>query len=164
MNTKRIILSCLLLLFIARLFGQHIEFTYDENGNRKSRQLVVQQLKSATIKFPVTDPKTLEFADNSKKGNAEDSIQKLKGVDGEIQTFIYPNPTKGFLKVEITNMPLEASSELKVYDMSGSEVIDKRIFDSLSEVDLSHLKDGIYILRIKVNDRFFNWKIVKNNY
>jgi hypothetical protein len=161
MRLKRIIFCGLLLLLVLKVTGQKIVFSYDSTGNRIGRVLDTTRLKSAKIKFPVTDPNNLEAVDNSDKSKLEK--ESLESSDSKIDAIIYPNPTKGLIKVEIRNMPSDASTELKVYDMSGSEVIVQRNFDYLSEVDLNRLKDGIYILRIKINDKLFDWKVIKSH-
>jgi Secretion system C-terminal sorting domain len=162
MRLKRIIFCGLLLLLVLKVTGQKIVFSYDANGNRIGRVLDTTRLKSAKIKFPITDPNQLQAADNSNMSKLQE--KSFENADSKINVIIYPNPTKGLIKVEINNMPSDASTELKVYEMSGSEVIVQRNFDYLSEVDLNRLKDGIYILRIKINDKVFSWKVVKNNY
>lgn len=145
---KRLLLTVLLsflLSQIPKVFCQTISYGYDANGNRISRTLVVEQLKSAT---------TL---------STKDSLQKPEMAKEEMKILVYPNPTKEFLKVEIINMPESISSELRIYDLSGTEMLVMRNFSSLTELDLSQFRDGIYVLRIKINEKLFNWKVVKNN-
>jgi hypothetical protein len=145
----------LLILFqTAFLFSQKIEYTYDANGNRTKRELVVNQLKSATIKFPVTDPSNLKLADDTKTIEVE---------AGELKTTVYPNPNKGIIKINISNMPQDPVTEFRLYNLSGTELMVKRNFDSYSEIDINEYKDGVYILRIKINDKLFDWKVVKSH-
>lgn len=156
MNCKRILLVFLILSQTLFLFSQkNYNFTYDANGNRLTRSLRVNQLKSATIKFPVTDPSNLKLADDKK--NLENETRELK-------TTVYPNPNKGIIKISVSNMPENHVTELRLFNLSGSELMVKRDFESYSETDISQYKDGIYILRIKINDKVFDWKIVKSNY
>jgi Secretion system C-terminal sorting domain len=154
MKFIKIIPIILLLFQPIDFFGQSIEFSYDANGNRLSRTLVVERLKSATIQFPVTDPKSLNPVDNK---------VALVPEEGEINAVVYPNPNKGLIKIDITNMPLNSNKELRLYDLSGAELIVKRNFESYSEMDISRFKDGIYILRIKINEKVFDWKVIKSH-
>jgi hypothetical protein len=152
MNTKSTLVIIFFFLSFFCLHGQTISYTYDNNGNRKTRQLDVQKLRSNSIQFPVVNQKNLR----------EEAV-KEKVIEGEMKTVVYPNPTKGLLKIDITNMPLNSKTEAKVYDLNGTEQMSKRNFDSSSELDISRLKDGIYILRIKVNETIIDWKVIKNN-
>jgi hypothetical protein len=148
------------------LFSQKIAFTYDENGNRSSRtKITTEQLQSKTIKFPVNEPLNLKTMENAKAAKTEElENDEIKAEEGEIITSVYPNPNKGILKIDVSNMPLNPENEMRLYDLSGMELIVKRNFESYSEIDISHLKSGIYILRIKINDKLVDWKIIKSNY
>ena len=184
MNYKRIIPVILVLFQSITLFGQKVEFTYDDNGNRlsrtitvdqptvphdpppidppprnggSSRTILVDQLKSNTVQFLVFNPKSLESTESMK------SIVSDEEEKGEIITLVYPNPNKGLIKIDISNLPLESKNEMRLYDLSGIELIVKRNFDSYSEIDISQFKDGIYILRIKINDKVFDWKVIKSH-
>lgn len=160
MNFIRIIPLILILVQSAILYGQKVEFSYDENGNRLSRTIIVEQLKSGTVAFPVLNPKTLISTENAKTA----ILEEIRPEEGEIKTSVYPNPNKGLIKINVSNMPLNSINEMRLYDLSGTQLSIKRNFDSNSEIDISRFKDGIYILRIKINDRIFDWKVVKNHY
>jgi hypothetical protein len=151
--TKKIV-SLIAVLFIYSVFvqSQTIQFTYDENGNRIERVLVSQRLKSATIDFPVKDLKKLELADEKK-----DQL-----IDSETTLKVYPNPTKGLLRIEVSNIPEGASTQVKLYDYSGVELINQNDFPPSQVLDISRFKDGLYILRIIINSKVTNWKIIKN--
>jgi Secretion system C-terminal sorting domain len=158
------------------LLGQSVSYTYDNSGNRLTRTIVVQQLKSGVI-----DPKKLnptnakgtglteatlpgESSANSKVNGQEEVLQdKALTEAGEIAALVYPNPSKGLLKIDISNMPLNSITEMRLYDLSGVELTSKRNFDSNSELDISQFKNGIYILRIKINEKVFDWKVIKNH-
>lgn len=134
--------------------SQTIKYTYDGNGNRTSRILLVEQLGSKGLNFPVEKVEDLPVI------NKEEELIK---TEGELSTLVYPNPNKGLIKIDISFMPLNSKTEARIYDLSGIEQLVKRNFESSSEIDINHLKDGIYILRIKVNESVFDWKIVKSH-
>lgn len=179
MNRKRIILIGLALFQMMNLLGQRVEFLYDENGNRTSRTIIVELLRPNTIEFPITDPKKLGFLGNLRakslevgeslqtadaKGQDDPIGERINSEEGEIFTNVYPNPNKGLIKIDISNMPLNSINEMRIYNLSGMELMSKRNFEGYSEIDISKFEDGIYILRIKINERIFYWKVVKNNY
>jgi Secretion system C-terminal sorting domain len=181
MNHKRLILVSLAFFQLISLLSQSVSFTYDASGNRITRTIVVQQQKSIHINSPSVNSKNSSVADvkgtgktvstitgesteNSKLNDQEEAMkEKALTEAGEITTVVYPNPNKGLLKIDITNMPLNAVTEMKLYDLSGMELTSKRNFDSSSELDISQFRDGIYILRIKINEKIFDWKVIKNH-
>jgi hypothetical protein len=152
MNTKNALCIFIFSLCITCLHGQKISYSYDDNGNRTGRTLFVAQLKPGSVQFPVA---------NSKNKLEEYQIEKL--TQGELTTLVYPNPNKGLIKIDIAYMPLNSITEARLYALSGIELMVKKNFGSYYEMDISRLKDGIYILRIKVNEKIFDWKVIKSN-
>lgn len=156
---QKLLIPIILFLFqTSLLYSQKIDFTYDANGNRTSR-IYAEQLQSSSVVFPVYNPKNLvPFTSEFAKEKVSDE-KELEA--GEVITLVYPNPTKGLIKIEISNPPLNSKNELRLYNLSGTELRVIRNFESYTEVDISSIKDGIYILRIKINESIFDWKIVK---
>ena len=157
MNYKRIALLILVIAQSLLVFCQKVEFTYDNNGNRGTRTLVVEQLKSGSVSFPVINPKSLKTTESIKAEVTD------VPVEGEISTQVYPNPNKGLIKIEISNMESNSKNEMRLYDLSGAQLLTKQNFNSRTEVDISRFKDGIYILRLKINGRVSDWKIIKSH-
>ena len=157
---RTILLTVMILpVIVGNSFCQKINFTYDRNGNRLTRSIEVTKMKSV-VSFPVSNPKSLKSTVEAKVSS--ESTEKLQGEDQEISMVIYPNPNKGILKINISNLPLNSTNELKLYDLSGIELLSSRNFESYLEIDISGYKDGIYILRIKINEKITDWKIIKN--
>lgn len=170
MTYKKIIPVILILFLSVKGYGQTVEFGYDANGGRISRTtIIVQQMKSDKAQLPLINPKSLnasssEYAKTQQQiDTAAVSEKKALTEDGEIMTFVYPNPNKGIIKINISNMPLESTNEMRLYNLSGTELTVRKNFDSYSEIDISQYGDGIYILRIKINDKIFNWKVIKSS-
>lgn len=65
MNRKKIILISIVLFQVITLCGQRVVFTYNDNGNRLTRTIVVEQLRSNSVSFPVIDPKSLKTTENA---------------------------------------------------------------------------------------------------
>lgn len=167
-------LYSLLVVFLpaASVTGQSISYSYDTNGNRTARTLTVEELRSNSVSFPVTDPATLpgKFLNSTSKGQEpakEADIETHKEditllSEGEIRVLIYPNPTKGILKIAINHMIQESENEMRLYDLSGAELIIVRDFADYAEMDISRFRDGIYILRIRIGEKLFDFKVIKN--
>ena len=166
---KRITLIMLVLFLFINLCGQRIEYTYDENGNRVSRMLItVEQLQSKTIYLPAiysVNPNS-SIPKQALAGATEDeSIEELEIMteEGEITTIVYPNPNKGLIKIDISNMQPGSNNEMRLYDLNGTELKIVKNFESHTEINISQFKDGIYILRIKINKSIHDWKIIKSH-
>ena len=73
---------------------------------------------------------------------------------------IYPNPTKGWIQIEITN-PTFNESEIYITDPLGKEIFRKDYRKKLvkEKIDLSGRADGIYYLRYNSGDLQINRKI-----
>ena len=70
----------------------------------------------------------------------------------------YPNPVKDVLNVSYTS---EISS-IRVINMIGQEVISKTINATSSQVDMSQLSAGTYIVNVAVGDAVKTLKVVKH--
>lgn len=117
-------------------------FGYDAAGNRTARSILL--LKSASI----------ENADSlSKQATYEDLI-------GNLQVKIYPNPTKGLLKVEIP-VQEEVSATITVLTLQGALVKKLQASDVYTEIDLRSQPSGVYLLRIAIGELISEWKIIK---
>ncbi|MDO8929534.1 MAG: T9SS type A sorting domain-containing protein [Bacteroidota bacterium] len=135
-----------LFLLLACLAGNAqttYSFTYDAAGNRTSR---IIPLKSAHI------------ANQDAQANQQKTFEDLIG---NRPVKIYPNPTKGLLKVEIP-FTEEASATIKVFSMQGALVKDLTVNDVFTEIDLSYQPAGMYILRIGIGELTSEWKIIKD--
>jgi hypothetical protein len=58
---------------------------------------------------------------------------------------LYPNPASDFVTVEIPD--IKAKVQVSVYSADGKMLHSETITQSLTQVDVSYLKPGIYILR-----------------
>lgn len=65
---------------------------------------------------------------------------------------VYPNPSSGIFTIE-TN---EAQSHYEVYDATGKLVLSGKNSSLRSTVDLSHLPDGTYLLKVNGTTRLLN--------
>ena len=141
------LLACLLVavLFSGTTHAQtNYGFTYDASGNRLTRAVIL--LKSATI-----------------PGDSLQAKKEEKTLDDQIglqKTRIYPNPTKGMLRIDFPELS-NTESTISVYDPSGKLIIQKIAISSGSEVDLSAHPPGFYIMVIHIGQEKKEWKIIK---
>lgn len=72
---------------------------------------------------------------------------------------IYPIPTNDFLQIDLLDNVFSANAYL--YDYMGREIIACKINDT-SKLDVRKLTSGIYFLEIKIKDKTYFKKVIKN--
>lgn len=147
MKIIRLFIIPILLLLLGNLSGYAqatYSFTYDASGNRLVRSITL--LKSASIE---------------NKDTLANNQLTFEDLIGNRPVKIYPNPTKGLLKVEIPFTD-EPSATLKIFSLQGGLVISKDVNSVFTEIDLSNQPAGMYILRIGIMELTSEWKIIKD--
>jgi hypothetical protein len=142
---KIISTTCIIIilsLFSGSIEAQTVNYEYDNSGNIKLRKIIV--LKSSY--------------------SAPDSIVKSKIFeDIEINIRIYPNPTRGDLKIEVPDYKDSEILIFQVYDMNGRLLLNTRRSKPSSILDLSNFSNGTYILRMTRKGVNSSWRIIKTN-
>jgi hypothetical protein len=147
MKSKTVIMIIPLLFLAYGLSGQTIHYDYDDSGNRVRRYII--PLKSATV----SDMDSLNHTGSTtKKEEFEDKL-------GETTIRIYPNPTRGELKVEISGV--DETVAYWLFSRTGHLLEVKRQTSSQFTIDLSRDPSGMYILRLLINGKKSEWKILK---
>ena len=128
----------------------YIQYTYDLNGNRETRKLDVIQLKSAKIAFPVNDVALLK-----------EEPDRVSGIDEEQGVKIYPNPAEDKINIEFSGSQTDDPAEARLYDLNGNLVKYEKNKTLLMDIDVSNLKEGVYVLVIKRGTQITNYKIIR---
>lgn len=130
-------------LFTVETPGQKITYTYDNSGNRIKREIVLSPQRTSA--------------------SNEDTTERLPVSDmlADKDIKIYPNPTQGMLKVEITNYESSDSGSIHVYSMNGQTVTHSEISFYLTDIDISNSPNGIYLMQIQLNGTSTTWRIIK---
>lgn len=124
-------------MMCAQAQTQIVKFEYDEAGNRIKRHIVLAGSVAEQTDF-VAEEITEDF-----------------GIR------IYPNPTKGELRVELSGEIDFDSSLIQVFTMQG--VILEQI-EPVKRSNLVNLKDqapGMYVLRMILEGEVKTWTIIK---
>jgi len=86
--------------------------------------------------------------------NADASaVDNIKTIDNEV--LIYPNPVKDVLKIQLLNQDRNSSC-ITLFDTSGKMVFSEKINEMNGfefDTDVSHLKSGLYLLKIDMHDK-----------
>jgi len=144
MKSGSLTLAFLLGLSLSLSAQSHISFSYDNNGNRTSRTLIVIVLKSGQLTFPV-DPAKLEEQQEVNQGIT-----------------IYPNPATTMMMIKIDGYNDILPKCITIYNLSGIILYKFENPGTENEIDLTAIEDGIYLMRISIGPESFSYKIIKS--
>ena len=151
-NNKRIFkrIAAIFMLFMvlsmwagANVCAQNkINYTHDDAGNRLTRKKeIVVQTRGAL-------------------NNGEEPSVYEEELS-ETKVTIYPNPTKGMLKVDISGVEKFENARISLYDLTGKLLQQWAGISQSNEIDLSERTPGMYIMQIVYNGNASSWKIIK---
>lgn len=145
---KTIVIVFSLFISLACMAQTSVQFTYDQTGNRIQRKVIT--LKSGQVTDSVN-------SDTQQAINPE----VFTDVLGQSNLAIYPNPTRGALKVKFTNVNEKQNITIQVYDVNGRLVVNKTKATAESDINLYSAPNGTYIMKISSGSESTTWKIVK---
>ncbi len=62
---------------------------------------------------------------------------------------IYPNPTNGWLRLEMDDYQRFTNPEIEIYSVGGEKILQREMKASSLQIDVRRYKDGLYFLRVK---------------
>jgi hypothetical protein len=127
-------------------------YEYDNAGNRTVFKTL--QMNPA----PPAPPDSTEM-ENLETGNLNMDFYVENIAQVEIK--IYPNPTTEKVTLEISNMERLQTGIFKLYSLSGQLLQEQPVHSATTIVSLAGLPKGVYILKVHINDRIEDWKIIK---
>jgi hypothetical protein len=128
------------------IYPQSVGYSYDLTGNRTGRHIILQ----ASMK-------------TSMVGEEENEPEVVEDILNGHQVLIYPNPTKGLLKVEFKDLPDTSVITVSLFHINGEMILRKKADSPIVELDLSMQPNGMYILTLTdlENNNTTTWKIIK---
>jgi len=129
-------------------------YEYDAAGNRIVRK-TVRLMESPPA--PPEDSLQVTSAELQVTSN-EYFVEKL----AQVEMKIYPNPATEKITLEISNFEKLQTGVFKLYNLNGQLLQECPVHSVSTEVSLSGLASGTYILKVFMNDKTEEWKIIKN--
>ena len=137
---KQFILLLHLIVIIAPSYFQNLSYTYDNAGNRVSRNTITLKSTKDAV-------------------NNEVFHETLTENSGESFIKIYPNPVRELLIVEITGKSPEYLIQL--FDFNGKQILSLQTSNFLNQISFANLISGTYILRISSGTEASEWKVIR---
>ncbi len=140
---KKLLILAFLLFIVKIVMAQtyKVKYEYDNSGNRIKRYITEITLKSA---------------------HSADDEEPILDSWEEREVTIYPNPTKGNLKINISGGDEDANYTYKIFDSRGNQVLNGKITDlGETPIPLDNQSPGVYILILQTNNERKSYKIVK---
>ena len=105
--------------------------------------------------FASSQYNSLWYRDDILTGISENNFSKEK-FD---KIHLYPNPVKDVITLEL--LSTQENCQFRIFDIRGSEQINKKIIGMKTEIYLGELKSGIYIIEVINSSEKINQKIIK---
>ncbi len=86
------------------------------------------------------------------------SISEIK-TDASLN--VYPNPSNGKFLVKLSDGIDFSKINIEVYNLLGELVLQSKMQNYLTQIDLSHQKNGIYVVRLKGINQSINQRVIK---
>lgn len=125
---------------------------YDNGGNRYETKIITLGKKSARLD-------TATSKDTTVIEKIEDVIFTDDASGKKVNLF--PNPVKEKLKITFEGYNNLEGTSIQVFDISGHQVLMLKRKGEDANIDFSAYPSGMYILRITLDNKPSEWKIVK---
>jgi len=134
----------LLVAISMSVSGQNmVSYAYDNAGNRISRKIVLLASNPTHVK-----------KDTIASAPVEEQL-------GDRKLTVYPNPTKGELKVDITGGNNKDEIQIQLFSGKGVQLQSRKAAVGTTPIDMVIYPPGWYILRVQAGDKVTELKIIK---
>jgi len=152
-------------------------YEYDAAGNRVSRKMIIMGDPQFTPPPPPENPNQI-FAENPVE-TEEQPVSPMSQLSPEptppdpspqyfiekiaqVELKIYPNPTTEKITLEIAGWEDLQTGIFKLYSLTGQLLQEQPVHSVNTTISLAGLAKGTYILKVHINDRTEDWKVIKH--
>ena len=92
-------------------------------------------------------------------------LDEEKNSEAELQLLIFPNPSSGKFSIQLSGEVLERSVQVQILDSFGRELrhlifSSSELTDSIRTIDLQTLPQGLYLIRLMVDEQQLTRKVL----
>jgi hypothetical protein len=149
------------LLSMAQL---QVQYEYDAAGNRTIRKTIMLAPQYAP---PDSTETKLQASEELEPQISATSSAPLKDSNyfiekiAQVEIKIYPNPTTEKITLEILNWQNLQTGTFKLYSLTGQLLQEQPVHSESTIISLANLPKGTYILKVFINNRTEDWKVIK---
>jgi hypothetical protein len=122
----------------------------DKIGSGFAKKIIAGEYCFGIKRSNYIDPLYSDLCSSSTNVN---SYQKEKDIN------VYPNPTSNQITIEFPNS-INTKSLIELYDLTGKKVLSvKQTIQQRTTINLPHLPQGIYSLKVTANDTVYFEKV-----
>ena len=92
----------------------------------------------------------------------EDHPQYFIEKIAQVELKIYPNPTTEKITLEIPGWKDLQTGVFKLYSLTGQLLQEQPVHAVTTTISLAGLAKGTYVLKVYINDRTEDWKVIKH--
>jgi hypothetical protein len=141
-------------------------YEYDEAGNRVLHKVIYMQSappappEDSLQSLPVTSYGT---HDELPSIESQQSPEYYNEKVAKVEMKIYPNPTTEKITFEFSGSAavVENIRPLRLYSLTGQLLQTHPVQSETTTISLLGLAKGTYILKVQINNRKENWKMIK---
>lgn len=125
-----------------------------------SDNLITVERGSSAVAEDVNYNAIAVYIGSNSTGLYFDSNSNILGVsDNAINSFVYyPNPTSNILTIKAS----ASINNVAIYNLLGQEVLSQKLDALSSEINVSGLSSGTYIMKVAIGSETGSYKIIKN--
>ena len=130
-----------------------IGYDYDAAGNRVRRKVI-----DLVPSFAPPAPQDSTETDYVAPQTADYFVEKI----AQTEIKIYPNPTTEKITLEILGWEDLQTGVFRLFSLTGQLLQERPVHSFATEVSLAGLPRGAYILKVQINNRTEDWKVIKH--
>ena len=142
---------------------EKVSYFYDLSGNQILRK--IQEISMSTTTTSSSSAASMLKSTASGTGASEVATKespKYEDVLSEMKITIYPNPTRGMLRVDISGSYVSKDARIYLYNIQGALITQLTDISETNDLDISSQPEGTYIMRIMLDkNNISTWKIIK---
>ena len=133
-----------------------VGYDYDAAGNRVRRKVIELPLPS----FAPPAPQDSLQADEGTSGQVTEELYFVEKM-AQTEIKIYPNPTTEKITLEILGWQDLQTGMFTLFSLTGQLLQEQPVHSATTAISLAGLPKGAYILKVHINNRTEDWKIIK---